>query len=207
MLATIPSANRFSANGSCTAAALHAIVDNATLSGLSVADFVATIQPITNSGTAPGSPVTGGLWFLPNYSGSSTNPAGTLMVNNGSNFIPVADGFYAKCNGTISAGDVAVVSDTESNVVWIKKASDAANPQIVGVSVQALAHGESGFIVSSGLAYINGIPANAVVWGTINVVDGGTLAADSTLVTVRSFGRVLDITNKLAMVTGILRVV
>lgn len=205
MQATIPSSYRFSANGSCTAAALHAMVDNATLSNIAVTDFEASKRPVFIGGTQPESPVVGQLWFLSNYTGTGSNPIGVVCVFNGANFEPVADGYNAKAAGAITAGDVVFYTNPTSDEEWVVSHEDTVSIVPVGVAAQTVAQNENVLVITKGVVYMRRIPSDAVVLGAVQATGAGVLSASTTAVTSGCFARVLDKTNKIAYYTGFMK--
>lgn len=192
----------------CTAAGLHQLVDSATFSNADFPDFSNTEKPIYVTSGNPVSPIVGQLCYDNTVNGS-TNPWGVLLYWDGAKLLPAASAVYVKniSGTTIAVGDVIRAGTYDATGGWITctKTTTAGHTGVLGIVATAMADQATGFCVTRGVCVAN-LNASAVIGGAMKTsTTSGFCDATSRSVTTGCFGRVLDITNSICLLTGVLR--
>lgn len=199
----------FNSTGICDNTSLHALIDAATFSNADLSDFSSSQKPIYISGTEPSNPVLGQLFYSNTIHGSS-NPTGILLAYDGIRFSPVACGIYGRILSTsVVVGDVCafVIDSGELNMPRFARTSATSNNRCFAIAASNLAVSEKGFFITRGMAFVN-LNAGAIVGGAIkSSTTSGFASASSLAVTAGCFGRVLDVTNSLCLLTGPMKAV
>lgn len=189
----------------CSAANLHALVDSATFSGLSIGDFISTERPVYVSGSSPGSPEIGQCWFSPQQNGAASNPVGFIFCWNGSEWVPVADGAYFtnKTGQQVTFGQVLQLDTANNNS--FKAPTGAGRRDVIGVAGATIADNASGLVITHGFAAVAEISGTKNRWGWLQTHANGSFAATSSAGApgAGAFGRLLDTTNLLVYLTGV----
>src|SRR3990167_2484646 len=111
MAATLSRGKTFTASEQVTAAKLHQLIDSGTIANIDRTNFDTVTRPITQSSSAPTSPITGELWW---DTGSSC-----VRVYNGTNWVGCQNIALLtnKSGGGHVAGDTCIVNTGTASAV------------------------------------------------------------------------------------------
>lgn len=201
----------------CDATGLHQLVDSATAANAAIADFMSTQLPIYVGSPLNLTSANVGQLVWDNTINGDVNPCGILLYFDGAIFRPVS-GYYIKnvSASTINFGDVVVfaslpasagetVLEVSSTALKVSACTSVANPLVVGVSTGSIAAGAYGYAVSRGVIVTNINPTVIQAAVLLTSATTGFASASSPLVAKGAFGRVLDNSKNICLITGLMK--